>query len=267
MSAMSKVLAVALASVVAATWAGSAWAQQSDLLTELFGGFGSMEGVPDDIDEPFREFVDGFAAFGNLPFMLQELLSLMIAVGLGGLIAFFPREHPPATADEYQRPRAIVMYALVGAVVAELVLFNPPMAFVVFGIGGLMRFRSVVGNPRDTARAILAAVVGLACGLKLFPLAALATLFYWGGTQLFWVRTPVRLAVRKLDPERVPTAAGAWLGALEARGCQVPHLRIREGKSRIEMLVLVPMRLDPERLLESLDLPLELRGSADWELQ
>jgi len=242
----------------------AAWAQSArDAVDELM----EMEGLPDDLEAPWREFLEGWAAFGNWHFMLQELLSLVLAVGLASTIAYHPRLRPrtidPAAWD---RPRAMVVYALVGAVVAELVLFNPPMAFVVFGIGGLMRFRSVIGTPQDTGRAILAAVIGLACGLKLFPLAVLATLFMWVGTWVFKSHSSVRLEIRKLEPGSVAEAISAWRQALEGRGCRVPQQRTIPGKGRIDMLVLVPAQLDIEELQMSLDLPSELRGTASWSL-
>lgn len=217
-----------------------------------------------DMEAPWREFVEGWAAFANAPFMVQEFLSLLIAAALGSVIARLPRRPTPATAAEWERPNTLVLYAIVGAVVAELVLFNPPMAFVVFGIGGLLRFRSVIGSARDTARTILAAVVGLACGLKLFPVAALATAFYAVGALLLQSRAPHRLEVRKLDREQMDAAPAAWRVALETRGCRIPSLRTVTTKGRIEMLVLVPATVDPDGLLESLDLPAECKGSPSW---
>ena len=223
-----------------------------------------VEGVPDDLDAPWREFREGFEAFGNGYFMLQELLSLVIAAFLGSLIAFFPRGPAPMTPLEWERPRTIVLYTLVGAVVAELVLFNPPMAFVVFGIGGLMRFRSAVGSSRDTARTILATVVGLACGLKLFPVAVLATLFYWVASHVFRPSMPHKLEVRKLEPIQLAPALVAWRSGLESRGCKVVSQRGVPSKGRFEMLVLVPRRLDPQELTDTLDLPAELSGVPAW---
>ena len=244
-----------------AAWAQEPVPQQQPFANGLFGqGIFSL-----GAENPWRAFAEGWAGFLDAPFLIQEFLSLVVAVALASAIAFHPRARRSAmTASAWDRPKAMVTYALVGAVVAELVLFNPPMAFVVFGIGGLMRFRSVVGEARETGRAILCAVVGLACGLKLFPLAVLATGFYWIGPWLLQSRTPVLVEVRKLTPECTDEALDAWRRALEERSCRVGNQRILADRGRFDLLVLVPVQTDPDELIASLDLPENLQGTATW---
>ena len=75
------------------------------------------------------------------------------------------------------------------------------MALVVFGIGGLMRFRTDVGPAKDTGRVILTAVVGVCCGLKLLVVAVTATAFGW---LLLWMLerdTFTRLLVKGVPAE------------------------------------------------------------------
>ena len=245
---------------------GAAFAQADEPEGDSVEWF-ELQGVPDDIRAPWREFVEGWSSFGNPFFVLQELLSLALAAGLATLIAFHPRgSRRSVDPASWERRHATVVYAVVGAVVAEFVLYNPPMAFVVFGIGGLMRFRSLVGGPDDTARTILAVVIGLACGLKFFPLAILATAFYCIG--IWFVRSKVayRFELRRVTEERIDEAAAAWQGALEARGCSISQLHVAP-KGRVEALVLVPTDVDPATLESSLDLPEDLRGRASWSTE
>ncbi|MCP5055991.1 MAG: hypothetical protein GY937_04605 [bacterium] len=220
----SSFLAVLLfATLLLAPLVGGAQAEDGTLDDGV--DFFELQGVPDDLRAPWREFLEGWSAFASPLFLLQELVSLALAAGLAAAIAFHPRGGRRAIDPlAWERRHAVVIYAVVGAVVAEFVLFNPPMAFVIFGIGGLMRFRSVVGGPDDTARTILAVVVGLACGLKFFPLAILATAFYWVGIWFGRSKVAYRLEVRRIPEERGREAAAAWKRALEASGCSVSHL-------------------------------------------
>jgi len=235
-----------------------------DLLREFF----QFEGVPDDIEEPWREFVDGWEAFGSWHFMLQEFVSLLMAAGLASLIAFHPRSRPPiGDAESLERPKAIVLYGVICAAIAEIVLFNPPMAFVVFGIGGLLRFRSLIGSAKDTGRMILAAVMGLACGLKLFPLAVLGTGFGWILIFALESRVILSVEIRKLDSERISEAAEVWRAALEQRGCRIESLQALPDKKRLVLLVLVPRTENVEELQRSLAIPPELGEKAVWEWQ
>jgi len=65
---------------------------------------------------------------------------------------------------------------------------------VVFGIGGLTRFRSAADSTRDTVRLIIVTLVGLTAGLGLLHFAVIITLFT---SALIYVSTPDR-----------PTASG-----------------------------------------------------------
>jgi len=53
------------------------------------------------------------------------------------------------------------------------------MAFVIFGIGSLVRFRTVLDNPKLTGKAIMVIVIGLACGMNQWAMAAFVTAVTW----------------------------------------------------------------------------------------
>ena len=230
--------------------------------------FFRMEGVPDDIDEPWQEFIAGWSAFLDAHFMLQELITLLLAAGLAALIAYHPRSRPPIPdAAGVERPKVMVIYGVVCAAIAEIVLFNPPMAFVIFGLGSLLRFRSLIGSPKDTGRIILVAIMGLACGLKFFPVAVLGTAFGWILIWFLESSVAVTVELRELAGEDLDAAAAAWRRALEEKGCRIAGTRARPSKGRLELLVLVPRRGDLPALRDSLDLPSTLRDGATWEWQ
>ena len=137
----------------------------------------------------------------------------LLAAVLGAVIAYHPRTRAKAsTLAELEQPKTFIMYALVGAVTAKIVEANSAMAFVVFGIGGLMRFRTDVGPAKDTGRVILTAVVGVCCGLKLLVVAVGATAFGWVLLWLLEKETFTRLLVKGLPHDIVaprPRPTGA----------------------------------------------------------
>ena len=141
------------------------------------------------------------------------------------------------------------------------------MAFVIFGVGGLLRFRSLIGSPKDTGRTILAVVVGLACGLKFFPVAVLATVFGWIVIWILESHTPINIDVRKLEPGQAKAAADAWRRALEASGCRVQHAKTNDRKGRIEVFVLAPFGADVDELSEAVAVEKAFRGEAIWRVE
>ena len=104
--------------------------------------------------------------FGHPDFIFRLFLSLMLAVGCAWVIAWHPRRASLADplADLEER-KALILLGVVGAVIAELTGTSQTLAFVIFGIGALLRFRTVLDNPKLTGKAITVVVVGLACGM------------------------------------------------------------------------------------------------------
>src|SRR4029077_4153464 len=96
---------------------------------------------------------------------------------------------------EADMPHVYVLYAVIGAVIGVAVReFGTVVGLVVFGIGGLLRFRSVADSTRDTVRLIIVTLAGLTAGLGLLHFAVIVTLFTFA---LIYVSDPGR-----------PTASG-----------------------------------------------------------
>src|SRR5688572_11208080 len=133
---------------------------------------------------PQRRGVDalreGWESFADRWLLLDMVVVLLFALLLGALIAYHPSTRRRiSTLEHFEQPKTLLMYAVVAAVVALIVEVQPAMAFVIFGIGGLLRFRTDVGEAKDTGRVILVTVVGLCCGLKIYIVAVPATVIGW----------------------------------------------------------------------------------------
>src|SRR5436190_23131681 len=101
--------------------------------------------------------------FAHPTFILRLFLSLTLAVGCAFAIAWHPRR--ASLRDplrDFEERKALILLGVVGAVVAELSGTSQTLAFVIFGIGALLRFRTLLDNPKLTGKAIMVVVVGLA---------------------------------------------------------------------------------------------------------
>jgi hypothetical protein len=164
--------------------------------------------------------------FGHPEFILRLFLSLSLAVGCAWAIAWHPRRASliDLLADLEER-KALILLGVVGAVVAELSGTSQTLAFVIFGIGALLRFRTLLDNPKLTGKAMMVVVVGLACGMGSWAMAVFVTGFSW--LLIFWLDSHSSCRVRiRLDEWR-GSEAGLWHGAVVARLPQVSASKFR----------------------------------------
>jgi hypothetical protein len=209
----------------------------------------------------------GWQAFTDLERIVQMLMVLAVAVVLAAAIAFHPTIRAKAsTLEQIEQPKTFMMYAMVGALVAIIVKFQPSMALVVFGIGGLMRFRTEVGEAKDTGRVILVTVIGLCCGLELYVVAVLATALAW--LLIFALERPTlgRMLVQGLDKQHMQAAAEAHVAALRELGCTIRGEHRRVNKASVTLIYRAPKGVDRQLIEQRLaTLPDQLRGTIDWE--
>src|SRR2546429_4271759 len=118
--------------------------------------------------------------FAHPEFILRLFLSLGLAVGCAWVIAWHPRRSSLANplADLEER-KALILLGMVGAVVAELSGSSQTLAFVIFGIGALLRFRTLLDNRKITGKAHTVLAAGLACGMGSWAMAVFVTGFTW----------------------------------------------------------------------------------------
>ena len=209
----------------------------------------------------------GWQALGDVAWIGQMSIVLGVAVLLAAAIAYHPTARAKAaTLEQLEQPKTFIMYAMVGALVAIIVKVQPSMALVVFGIGGLMRFRTEVGEAKDTGRVILVTVIGLCCGLELYVVALLATVLAWLLIFALERRTVGRMVVRGLAEQHMRAAAEAHAAALRELGCVVVGEQRRIDKGYVALVYRAPAGVDRGELERRLAaLPEQLRGTVNWE--
>jgi hypothetical protein len=189
--------------------------------------------------------------FAHPSFIFRLFLSLTLAVGCAFAIAWHPRRASlrDPLAD-FEERKALILLGVVGAVVAELSGTSQTLAFVIFGIGALLRFRTLLDNPKLTGKAIMVVVVGLACGMGSWAMAVFVTAFSW--LLLFWLdsHSSCRVRIRLEDSEDPKPVFDAVQSLLVSHRCRVQSSSLYEDKGRMVFLLYIPTGVDPRRLEE-----------------
>src|SRR5246127_2062523 len=190
-------------------------------------------GTTDPKGDSWQAIQHSLEQFGHPEFMLRLFLSLGLAVACAYAIAWHPRRssltNPLADLEER---KTLILLGMVGAIVAELSGSSQTLAFVIFGIGALLRFRTLLDNPKLTGKAIMVVVVGLACGMGSWAMAVFVTAFSW--LLMFWLDSHSSCEVRirlnnGADPKPVFDAVQSLL--LSHR-CKLQSSSLYEDKGR-----------------------------------
>jgi hypothetical protein len=212
----------------------------------------------------WRGFID------NPELLLQMFLALALALFLGAVIAFHPTTvRTVDTRQEAEFPKVLIMYALVGAVVGVIVHKHPVVGFVIFGLGGLMRFRTESPTTRDTGRLIIVTLIGLIAGLDFPNFAMMATAFAWILIFVFDGSPVCQLEVHEIPKGQVKGAAEAYRATLTELGCKIISEDKSFSKSRIDYVIRTPRDKTQAVLHAALceRIPVEVRGEMDWEVE
>ncbi len=155
--------------------------QKSEGELERIAGSAAAEGRPRPGPDDWRVITDSLGLFRHAPYVIDLVIGLVAAVAVALALTSAPRRavrFDPVAAS--QQRMATVTCALIGCIAAELIqaseqfLLGAEIALVLFGIGGLVRFRTVFDDARQTGVAIIATVLGLACGTSEYSLVAIA---------------------------------------------------------------------------------------------
>jgi len=234
--------------------ASTAWSQQTpDFLMQEGGSLG-----------------EGWRGFADLSFLVNALLTLTLAAILGATIAYHPKHAQAAdTLEEIEAPKVYITYAVIGALIGIMVVkYGLVVGFVLFGIGGLIRFRTVLSSASLTGPVIFVTLIGLSCGLDLPHVAVLATAFGFVLIYILNARTTYRINVRALPPERIVDAAAAYRGALEQQGSSIMNEKKNPERARVTFIIRSARGVTRRQLEDHLEATIDpsLKGSLDWEV-
>jgi hypothetical protein len=212
-------------------------------------------GTTDPKGDSWQAIQNSIQQFAHPEFLLRLLLSLGLAVACAWAIAWHPRRSSLMDPlSDLEERKALILLGMVAAVVAELSGSNQTLAFVIFGIGALLRFRTVLDNPKLTGKAILVVVVGLACGMGSWAMAIFVTGFSW--LLIYWLdsHASCRIRIRLGDHADPQPIFGEVQSLLVSHHCRLKNSALYREKGQMVFHMYIPSGVDP-RLLEA-----EMRG-------
>lgn len=126
---------------------------------------------------------------------------LPLAALFGTLLAFRPRRRAQG-ARKVVVMQTQIMLAVVGAVIMLVVGNSLSRAFGIVGAAGLIRYRSNIADPKDAVVMLCALAAGLAVGVGLYQIGAVATAFMM---LLLWLIEFLEPAARRRFELRIQT--------------------------------------------------------------
>lgn len=212
----------------------------------------------------------GWSQALNVVEMLDFLLTLGETVLLTALLAF----HPVVVARSRRTgvidlQKGLFLFSLIGMLTGFLVVHHGYLiGFVIFGIGGLFRFRMETSSIPETAKLVIASLVGLAAGLDLPVMAVIATAAAWVVIYLFGRTERLALEV-KFDEAAAPQVSMQHLqDHLKSMGYAIASVSKTKFKPVAEY-VLVSRDPDAQRKLVNEMAELQGRkesGILDWHI-
>jgi len=155
----------------------------------------------------------------------MAFVQLPFAAVLGTALALRPRRRSQG-ARKVVVVQTQIMLAVVGAVIMLVVGNSLSRAFGIVGAAGLIRYRSNIADPKDAVVMLCALAAGLAAGVGLYQLAAVATVFMM---LLLYLVEYFEPPARKWFELKIRTSAAADFRAkaedvLKALGLSAPPL-------------------------------------------
>jgi hypothetical protein len=209
---------------------------------------------------------EGWTSFADVWLFLDMVIVLLLALALGAIIAYHPStRRRMSSLEHFEQPKTFLMYSMVAAVVALIVTVQPAMAFVIFGIGGLLRFRTMVGEAKDTGRVILVTVVGLCCGLKIFIVAVPATVIGWLVIYFLEQELSGHIRISGVAEDQLQSAITAYREIILGSKISIIGEQTKFIKREFIFVVKAPPSLDRKALQATFDtLPEDMQGKVDW---
>ena len=192
---------------------------------------------------------NSFQQFFHWQYLLKLFLGFALAVLYASLLSWSPRRSVRADpAAGIEEGKTLIVLGMLGAVVAEVTKLSPTMAFVIFGIGSLVRFRTALDDPKLTGKAIMVVVIGLACGMDQWALGGFVTLAAW--VLIYWLEShaSVRLKVSVGKKQDLRAVYGDVQEFLRNNRCRVKAATLYESRRNMVFVTQVPAELNASEM-------------------
>lgn len=213
---------------------------------------------------------EGWQGFADVGFLVGALMTLLLSVILGAIIAYHPKHRQTAdTLQEIEAPKVYIMYSVIGAIIGIMVVkYGLVVGFVLFGIGGLIRFRTSLRSASMTGRVIFTTLIGLSCGLDLPHVAVMAAVFGYVLIYVLEASVAYRIDIKALPSKQIAEAAAAYRALLEQEDCRIVSEKKDPQKKRVIFIFRSSTHVTHHYLQDLLETHIDesLKGSVDWEI-
>jgi uncharacterized membrane protein YhiD involved in acid resistance len=192
------------------------------------------------------------------------LVRLSLAAVFGTALALRPRRRSQG-ARKVVVIQTQIMLAIVGAVIMLVVGNSLSRAFGIVGAAGLIRYRSNIADPKDAVVMLSSLAAGLAVGVGLFRLGAVATVFMMVA---LWVVEFFEPPARKLFELRLKTSDAAEFRAKAEDVLKALHLEhelLVEDEDEIRYNVSAPVNVRTKDVSDTLKLVAGGNVVVRWE--
>jgi hypothetical protein len=208
----------------------------------------------------------GWQAFLNPQSYWDYGFVLIMATLSGAILAYHPvYRSRPSNMETIELAKTLIIYTVVGSLIAIICTVNPSMAFVIFGIGGLMRFRTQLGASKSTGHAIMGTLVGLCWGLGLEMVAVIATVYFW--VMIFFLERN-RIVALEVGGVKVPDmsyATDCYRNAFKAAGCRILSHSKKFKKLEMTFIFKIPKSASIDKVITEVEkIEERYRGTPDW---
>ncbi|WP_223426982.1 hypothetical protein [Tateyamaria pelophila] len=221
--------------------------------------------IPADVEVRGR----GWSQIINISEMLDFTLTVLETTVLTAFLVFHP-SHFRQRASNVDMRKGMFLFSFIGMLTGFLVLHHGYLiGFVIFGIGGLFRFRMESSSIADTGKLVIVSLIGLAAGLDLPVMSLVAAVAAWIVIWAFGGSEKLTLEV-KFDEQAEPQLAMLRLqDHLVQNGFSVSSVSKTKFKPTAQYLLIARKSEDQTRLIREM---VEVRsqsgsGVVDWQVE
>lgn len=210
----------------------------------------------------------GWSQAGNIRELVLFVTDVLVVAAISALVAYHPcRRRHRLSLSELKTPRFFYLYGLLGLAIGFLVeQHGYIIGFVVFGIGGLVRFRTDLENSDDTVEMIIVTFLGLCVGLNLPVMAILIALAAWVILYLTGRLVGYELNLKSEDRETLETELEALSGCLAERRWPLMQVARPDSKDHAIVTFRVPYTVQHDEVRSQIELILK-EEKGGWKLK
>jgi hypothetical protein len=198
----------------------------------------------------------------------------LLVVMLAAAIAFHPEiARKRSSLSDLELPKTMIIYAVIGMMVGYLVGIDEKIGqvigFTIFGLGGLMRFRTEIGSAKETGWLIFVTLGGLCIGLNLYVVAICSFGLIW--LLIFFTerKNVYQIIVRFEEMENATNSTKIYREFIKSNGWDLVSESRGGLKPQIEFVFQADRTVNREIVIKAIasEISSDVRGTIQLDIQ